>query len=239
MGWRGKGGSFDALPLVIETPGDGVRLFELPEDAVLEVDLAHPEFRWFAGLGLRWHAVPAISNMRLSIGGVQYPLAPFSGWYMGTEIGARNLADPERYNLLPVIAEVLGLDTSRDSTLWRDRALVELNRAVLWSYERARVKITDHHTEARRFITHVEREQRAGRMTPADWSWIVPPMSGATTPVYHRYYPEADQRPGFYLDPVAGDLGRFGRADPQRFGRAAIPAPRMGMVSAARPAAAT
>jgi len=76
-------------------------------------------------------------------------------------------------------------------------------------------------------------------------------MSGATTPVYHRYYPEADQRPAFYLDPVAQDLGRFGRADPQRFGRAAIPAPRtapvapmapvppVAMVSAARRGAAT
>src|SRR2546430_13102056 len=150
--------------------------------------------------------------MRLSIGGIQYPLAPFNGWYMGTEIGARNLADPERSALLPVIAEELGLDTSRDSTLWRDRALVELNRAVLWPYERAVVKVTDHHTEARRFVAHLEREQRAGRPTPADWTWIVPPMSGATTPVFHRYYHEADQRPNFYLDPVARDLGRSGRA---------------------------
>ena len=27
--------------------------------------------------------------------------APFNGWYMGTEIGARNLADADRYDLLP------------------------------------------------------------------------------------------------------------------------------------------
>jgi nitric-oxide synthase len=227
LGWRGKGESFDVLPIAVETPQDGVCLFELPEDAVLEVVLGHPEYRWFAELGLRWHAVPAISNMRLSVGGVQYPLAPFNGWYMGTEIGARNLADPERYDLLPVIAEELGLDTSRESTLWRDRALVELNRAVLWSYERAGVKVTDHHTEARRFVAHLERERRAGRPTPADWTWIVPPMSGATTPVFHRYYHEADQRPNFYLDPVARDLGRSGRAEqPARRCPVSIPAPR-------------
>ncbi|OLB65322.1 MAG: nitric oxide synthase oxygenase [Actinobacteria bacterium 13_2_20CM_2_72_6] len=224
LGWRGKEGAFDVLPVVVETPHDGVRLFDLPEDAVLEVPLEHPEHPWFAELGLRWHAVPAISNMRLSIGGIQYPLAPFNGWYMGTEIGARNLADPERYDLLPVVATELGLDTSRDSTLWRDRALVELNRAVLWSYERAGVKVTDHHTEARRFVAHLEREQRAGRPTPADWSWIVPPMSGAATPVFHRYYHEADQRPNFYLDPVARDLGRYGRAaQPARRRPIAIP----------------
>ena len=99
--------------------------------------LTHPEHGWFAELGLRWHAVPVISNMRLTIGGVNYPLAPFNGWYMGTEIGARNLADPDRYDMLPMVAARMGLDTSRESTLWRDRALVELNRAVLWSFEQA------------------------------------------------------------------------------------------------------
>lgn len=35
---------------------------------------------------------------------------------------------------------------------------------------------------------------------PADWSWIVPPVSGSLTPVFHRYYDEADQRPNFYPD---------------------------------------
>lgn len=210
LGWTGKGEEFDVLPLVIETPQDGVRLYDLPEDAVLEVPLTHPDYKWFAELGLRWHAVPAISNMRLSIGGVSYPLAPFNGWYMGTEIGARNLADPDRYDLLPLIAHLLGLDTAREASLWRDRALVEINRAVLWSFARAGIKISDHHSEARRFLTHIENERRAGREVPADWSWIVPPMSGSATAVFHRYYVEADQRPNFYLDPRARDTARYG-----------------------------
>ncbi|GIF48646.1 nitric-oxide synthase [Asanoa ferruginea] len=222
LGWRGKGDAFDVLPIAIETPSEGVRLFELPERAVLEVPLAHPEFGWFAELGLRWHAVPAISNMRLTIGGVHYPLAPFNGWYMGTEIGARNLADPERYNMVPVVARMMGLDTSKPNTLWRDRVLVELNRAVLWSFERAGVKITDHHTESDRFLAHIRNEGRAGREVPADWSWIVPPMSGSATGVFHRYYHEADQRPNFYLDPDARELATKGhRAHP-----ASAPAPQ-------------
>ena len=75
-----------------------------PPDAVLEVPLSHPEHEWFAELRLRWHAVPAISNMPLVVGGVTYPAAPFNGWYLGTEIGARNLADADRYDLLPVVA---------------------------------------------------------------------------------------------------------------------------------------
>ncbi|MBB2946271.1 nitric-oxide synthase [Actinoplanes lutulentus] len=205
FGWQGKGEAFDVLPLVIETPAEGLRLYELPERAIREVPLTHPEYGWFAELGLRWHAVPAISNMRLTIGGVHYPLAPFNGWYMGTEIGARNLADADRYDMIPTIAARMELDTSRESTLWRDRALVELNRAVLHSFEQAGVKMSDHHTESQRFMAHLRNEEKAGRPTPADWSWIVPPMSGGLTPVFHRYYEEMDLRPAFYLDDEAAD----------------------------------
>jgi nitric-oxide synthase, bacterial len=214
FGWRSKGEAFDVLPLAIETPAEGVRLYELPERAVREVPITHPEYGWFAELGLRWHAVPAISNMRLTIGGVNYPLAPFNGWYMGTEIGARNFADSDRYNLLPVVADRMGLDTSRESTLWRDRALVELNRAVLWSFERAGVKMTDHHTESQRFMAHLRSEEKAGRPVPADWTWIVPPMSGGLTPVFHRYYDELDLRPAFYLDEEAIRVAREGTRCP-------------------------
>ena len=209
-GWQGKGEQFDVLPLAIETPADGMKLYDLPERAVHEVPIGHPEYGWFAELGLRWHAVPAIANMRLTIGGVHYPLAPFNGWYMGTEIGARNLADTDRYDMLPAIGARLGLDTSREATLWRDRALVELNRAVLWSFERAGVKMTDHHTESARFMAHLRTEEKAGRPVPADWSWIVPPMSGSLTPVFHRYYDEIDLRPAFYLDDEAAALARDG-----------------------------
>jgi Nitric oxide synthase, oxygenase domain len=53
---------------------------------------------------------------------------------MGTEIGARNLADVDRYDLLPVVASRLGQDITKERSLWRDRALVELNLAVLHSF---------------------------------------------------------------------------------------------------------
>jgi nitric-oxide synthase len=211
LGWISKGTPFDILPLVVDVPGEPPQLYDIPEDAILEVELRHPQYEWFAELDLRWHAVPAISNMRLEIGGINYPFAPFNGWYMGTEIGARNLADVDRYDLVPEVARRLGLDISTEGTLWRDRALVELNVAVLHSFERAKVKITDHHTESRRFLTHLEREERAGRTVPADWTWIVPPMSGGATPVFHRYYDEAEQRPNFFLDEHAVRLGQCGR----------------------------
>ncbi|WP_239062525.1 nitric oxide synthase oxygenase [Streptomyces sp. SID13031] len=204
-GWRPPElpGAFDVLPLVVETVEEGPRVFQLPGQAVHEVPLEHPELGWFADLGMRWHAVPVISNNRLEIGGVSYPTAPFNGWYMGTEIGARNLADNDRYDLVPEVAERMGLDTSTESTLWRDRALVEINRAVLHSFHLNNVSITDHHTESRRFLTHLEREERAGRRCPTDWTWIVPPLSGSQTPVFHRHYNTTPQLPNFFTDTEA------------------------------------
>jgi len=211
-GWRPPAfpGAFDVLPLVVETVDEGPQLFELPRRSVHEVALEHPELAWFADLGLRWHAVPVISNNRLDIGGVSYPAAPFNGWYMGTEIGARNLGDDDRYAMVPEVAERMGLDTSHEATLWRDRALVELNRAVLHSFRVNGVSITDHHTESRRFLIHLEREERAGRRCPADWTWIVPPLSGSQTPVFHRYYDAEPQQPNFRTDHDAGLRGLHG-----------------------------
>lgn len=201
LGWRPPqpAGWFDVLPLMISAGNADPVLFDLPADAVLEVGLRHPEYPWLADLGLRWHAVPMITNMPLVIGGVRYSAAPFNGWYMNTEIGARNLADRDRYDLLPIIAHHLGLDTSSVRTLWRDRALVELVRAVQYSFDASGVRMADHHTEAERFLLHVSNEERAGRRCPADWSWIVPPLSGGLTAVFHRYYDEPDlaARPAF------------------------------------------
>jgi len=206
LGWPGGPGTpFDVLPLVVQVPGEGPALFDLPREVVLEVPLSHPRYPWFSELGLRWHAVPAISNMCLEIGGVCYSAAPFNGWYMGTEIGARNLADVHRYDVVPVVARRLGLDTASERSLWRDQVLVELNIAVLHSFDAAGVTMADHHTESHRFLTHLAREERAGRITPADWSWIVPPISGAATPVFHRYYENADLRPNYVHHPHTTD----------------------------------
>lgn len=208
LGWRRPTppGRFDVLPLMISGPLGRPELFDVPPDAVLEVAVRHPEYPWFADLGLRWHAVPAISNMPLLVGGVVYPAAPFNGWYLNTEIGARNLADTDRYDQLPVIADRLGLDTSSPRTMWRDRALVELVRAVQYSFDAAGVTMADHHTESERFLRHVANEESAGRGCPADWSWIVPPMSGGLTPVFHRYYdePDPDEQPAFLSPRGAG-----------------------------------
>lgn len=202
LGWPGgEGTRFDLLPLIIQMPGERPRLFELPQDAVLEVPLTHPDLSWFADLGLKWHAHPAISNTRLEIGGVSYTAAPFSAWYTCSEIGARNLSDVGRYNLLPVVARRMGLDTRSDRSLWKDRALLELTYAVLHSFRAHGVSILDHHAVTRQFVLHEERERQAGRTTPADWRFLVPPLSGSTTPIFERSYPNVMLKPNFFAQP--------------------------------------
>ena len=199
LGWRppAERSMFDLLPLLLSGPGQKRRLFEIPRQLVLEVPLSHPDWDWFAHLGLRWYAVPIVSNMLLEIGGIQYTAAPFNGWYMGTEIGARNLADISRYDMLPDIAKRMGIFSNRESTLWRDRALVELNRAVLHSYQAAGVRMADHHTAAQSHVRFEEEERAAGRPVTGRWDWLVPPLSGATSAVWNRSYDPTEYSPNF------------------------------------------
>ena len=207
LGWSAgwAAGRFDILPLLVQEAGAVATPHDLPADAVLEVMIKHPEFGWFANLGLRWYAVPAISDMCLDIGGVRYPAAPFNGWYLCTEIGARDLGDAIRYDQLPVIAEHMGLATASERTLWKDRASTELNLAVLHSFTAAGVTISDQHTESVRFLRHVEREERRGRACPADWTMIPapagPPAASsfpAPAPALHRGHDHAGPSPNFY-----------------------------------------
>jgi nitric-oxide synthase, bacterial len=228
LGWPGgrPAGRFDILPLLVQEAGAPVTVHGMPADAVLEVAIEHPEFRWFADLGLRWYAVPVISDMYLDIGGVRYPAAPFNGWYMCTEIGSRDLGDSGRYAQLPVIAAHMGLSTISDRNLWKDKAMTELNLAVLHSFTTAGVTITDHHTESARFLQHIEREELHGRACPADWTWIVPPAASSATPVFHRYYQDFDQTPNFYRHPAAASQKSAGVHDlHQRSDNVASPQP--------------
>lgn len=61
-----------------------------------------PRYDWFKDLNLKWYGLPAVANMLLEIGGLEFTGCPFSGWYMGTEIGVRDFCDSSRYNILEV-----------------------------------------------------------------------------------------------------------------------------------------
>lgn len=198
LGWQGASGQFDLLPLVIQVDGREPKVFDIPPQYVLEVPIRHPEYAAITELGLKWYAVPMISDMKLNAGGVVYQAAPFNGWYMGTEIGARNFADVKRYNLLPTVATALGLDTSTNSTLWKDRALVELNIAVLHSFKEDGVSIVDHHTAAQQFKLFEQQEEKEEREVTGNWVWLVPPMSGATTHIFHKPFVNQYNIPNYF-----------------------------------------
>ncbi|KAK3607684.1 hypothetical protein CHS0354_010673 [Potamilus streckersoni] len=200
LGWKGKNGRFDILPLVLQANEHDPEFFDIPPELVLEVEMKHPKFPWFADLGLKWYSLPAVSNMMFDCGGLEFTAAPFNGWYMSTEVGARDLCDPNRYNILETVAQKMQLDTRKNSSLWKDIALVEINVAVLYSYQMhddhcgrftlrinaKGVTIMDHHTAAESFMSHLENEQRLRGGCPSDWVWIVPPMSGSLTPVFRQ-----------------------------------------------------
>ncbi len=205
LGWKGAGTAFDILPLVVQEAGKCPVWMDWPESLVLQVPIEHPTEPSIGALGLQWYALPVISDMRLEIGGISFPAAPFNGWYMGTEIGARNLADRDRYNQLPAVAEALGLDTAHNDTLWKDRALLELNAAVLHSYKKHGVKIVDHHSAAEQH-QHFERiECSHKREVKGEWSWLIPPMSPATTHIFHCPYDPREEKPNFFYG--KGDHG--------------------------------
>ena len=215
LGWRRREKTaFDILPLIIQMPGQAPKFFELPDHTILEVPILHPDYAWFGELNLKWYALPVISNMRLEIGGISYSAAPFNGWYMGTEIGARNLGDQARYNLLPVIAKKLNLNMQSKDSLWKDRALVELNIAVLYSFRLAGVTMVDHHTASKQFMVFEEQERKAQRRVFGDWGWLVPPMSGSTMEVFHHPYENRILTPNFFYQPAPQPIAETQEVNP-------------------------
>ncbi|XP_052024511.1 nitric oxide synthase, brain [Apodemus sylvaticus] len=201
QGWKAPRGRFDVLPLLLQANGNDPELFQIPPELVLEVPIRHPKFDWFKDLGLRWYGLPAVSNMLLEIGGLEFSACPFSGWYMGTEIGVRDYCDNSRYNILEEVAKKMDLDMRKTSSLWKDQALVEINIAVLYSFQSDKVTIVDHHSATESFIKHMENEYRCRGGCPADWVWIVPPMSGSITPVFHQEMLNYRLTPSFEYQP--------------------------------------
>uniref|UniRef100_A0A8C5NLJ8 Nitric oxide synthase n=1 Tax=Junco hyemalis TaxID=40217 RepID=A0A8C5NLJ8_JUNHY len=201
QGWKAPYGRFDILPLLLQANGNDPELFEIPPELVLEVPIRHPKFEWFKDLGLKWYGLPAVSNMLLEIGGLEFSACPFSGWYMGTEIGVRDYCDNSRYNILEQVAKKMNLDMRKTSSLWKDQALVEINIAVLYSFQSDKVTIVDHHSATESFIKHMENEYRCRGGCPADWVWIVPPMSGSITPVFHQEMLNYRLTPSFEYQP--------------------------------------
>lgn len=201
LGWEPPAARsrFDILPLMVrDAPGRRI-LFDIPPTAVREIPIRHPTYETIARLGLRWYAVPCVSGMILTIGGIDYPCAPFNGFYMCTEIASRDFADENRYDVLADVARALGDDPDASGApFWKDRALFELNRAVTHSFEADGVTIVDHHAASRQYMDFDQRERAAGREPSASWTWIVPPQASSACPVYHLHMQDHRTVPNFY-----------------------------------------
>lgn len=213
LGWRGDrlDTRFEVLPILIRDERQRRSFHPLGPEVVQEVEIEHPLFPAIASLGLKWYAIPCVSSMILTIGGIEYPCAPFNGHYMCTEIASRNLADERRFDLLRPVAEVIGLDVSSPIPFWKDHALLRLNEAVVHSYAAAGIRLTDHHTESVRYMDFVERERAEGRQPAGDWSWITPPQAAPACPVFHLPMDDHHPVPNFYRD--RGTDGRMLRPD--------------------------
>lgn len=201
LGWLNPAepGRFDLLPYIIRDQDDRRSLFSPSPTSVGEIAITHPTHVALSELELRWYSVPCVSNMILTIGGIEYPCAPFNGFYMCTEIASRNFADLRRYNILREVAPIFGLDPNASGPpMWRDQALTELNRAVLYSFRSAGVTILDHHAASDQFIEFYKRENQNGRRVAADWSWIVPPQASAATEVFHLPMQDFHPVPNYY-----------------------------------------
>nr|QCX35688.1 Nitric Oxide Synthase 2b [Nautilus pompilius] len=199
LGWKGKNGWFDVLPLVLSANGEDPEMFEIPPELVLEVNLEHPQYPWFADLKLKWYGVAFVSALTFDCGGLEFTAAPFSGWLTETEVGQRNLC--ERYKMTEVIARKMGLDTKKSTNLWKDRVATEVNLAVIHSYHSQKITLTDHHAINEAFMQFWENENRVRGGCPSDWVWIVPPASSSLTLTFHQemlnYYlkPSLDYQP--------------------------------------------
>lgn len=196
LGWRGEGTPYDILPVIYQWNEEPPTMVTISNEEVLEVKIEHPINLDWKSLNLKWYAVPIISDRCLEIGGLYYP-APFNGWYMETEIAARNLVDSYRYNRLRDVANHLKYDTSSTTTFWRDRALVELQYAVYASFKQAGVQMVDHYTAAQQFQTFREKEEKQHREVKGDWTWLIPPVSPALTPIFHQGIDNEELSPNF------------------------------------------
>lgn len=92
----------------------------------------------------------------------------------------------------------MGLDLSSERSLWKDRAQLELNRAVLHSFDELNVTIMDHHEASDSFMRFVSEESDQGLDIWAKWSWVVPPTGGSLTKVFHHEWEDKTLLPNFF-----------------------------------------
>ena len=203
QGWNPKEKqAFTPMPWSIQVHGKQCTpypIFEEKPDLLKEVLLEHPENPAFKRLG-KWYGIPILSIWHWLSVALYIPVPPSTVGTWALKLVHENLADETRYNILPKIAELFKLETKTNRSLWRDRALIELNRAVLHSFDCAGIRIGDHHSLTRQFEKFCEAEAKAQCPITGDWSWLVPPISASQTPTFSQEFdPEVVQHTNFFI----------------------------------------
>ena len=195
LGWKGNNGKFDVLPIILSNDGNP-KYYQLPDEIISKVQIKHPSIKAIDDLNLQWFGVPMVSGMLFEVGGLQFPAVPFNGWFVSVEI-LRNLMEPSRFALQKVIADAIGCSTTSNLTLWKDKVALELNTALLHSFNLAGVTLVDQHTVSEQFADHFKNEMAERGGCPADWVWLVPSQSGSLTPLYHQEFLNYHLSPSF------------------------------------------
>jgi nitric-oxide synthase len=74
---------------------------------------------------------------------------------------------------------------------------------VLHSFDTAGIRLADHHQLGDTFEAFCQAEEAAGRTVTGDWAWLVPPLSGALTPQFHRPFDnEVVRHTNFFYAPA-------------------------------------
>jgi len=55
----------------------------------------------------------------------------------------------------------------------------------------------DQHTVSSEFANFCNKEDRNERIVHGDWPWLIPPMSGAATPIFFRSFEPKIELPNF------------------------------------------
>ena len=62
--------------------------------------------------------------------------------------------------------------------------------------------MVDDYTASDQFMRHMQREAEFGRVVPADWGRIVPPLSASATKVFHQEMQDSCLKPNFFPQPA-------------------------------------
>jgi nitric-oxide synthase len=57
--------------------------------------------------------------------------------------------------------------------------------------------LIDHHSAAASHLRFEEEETKKGRSIHGLWDWLIPPLSGSTTPLWNRTYDPTEYSPNF------------------------------------------